>query len=91
MHRATASNALNIATKIDAPDMYPLEDFVNNIVSYVSTLLESGKIDKIKAYKLIVASDRCLKAYKSDYRYNKTMIIDNYIIDMWIALTGDKT
>lgn len=88
MHRASAPNALNIAMKLDAPNMYTLEDFVNSIVEYVNSLLSSNKIGKIKAYKILVASDKCLKAYKSDFRYNKVMIIDNYIIDLWESLSS---
>lgn len=90
MHRASISNALNIATKIDTPNMYSFEDFVNSIIGYVDVLLYEQKIGKIKAYKILVYSHEYMKDYKSEFRYNKVMLIDNYVISLWEALSDDK-
>lgn len=90
MHKASAPNALKIATRISPGGEYDLTEFINGIVDYVNTLLSSGKIGKIKAYKVLIASDKCLEAFNAPFRYDKTMIIDNYIIDLWESLSVNK-
>lgn len=89
MHRATLSNAMNIADKLDNTDFYQLVDFAENINKYVGDVVVEKRIGKITAYKILVATYDCLKHYNSEMKYNKRMIIDNYIIDIWRAV-NDK-
>ena len=86
MHRATLSNALNIADKLDNPDFYTLISFAENIESYLGLVEVQSRLGTLVTYKILIATDDCLKHYNSDIKYNKRMIIDNYIIDMWRAI-----
>lgn len=88
MHRATLSNAMNIADKLDNPDYYQLVDFAKNIDSYIGDVSVETRLGKIIVCKILVATDDCLKHYMSDIKYNKRMIIDNYIIEIWRAING---
>lgn len=83
MHRATLSNAMNIADKIDNEQFYTFHDFTNAINECVSKSLLESKIDCIKVYKILVAVDKYTKMYNSDVKYNHKMIIDNLIIEIW--------
>lgn len=85
MGRASLSNAMNIAEKIDNPNFYALCDFVKSVDKYVGNPDVINRLGQIKAYKIVIASDNCLRRYNSDIKYNKRMIIDNYIMDIWRA------
>lgn len=90
MHRASLANALNISLKLDNDDYYKFTDFVDNVVEYVNKRLSEKTIDQFEAYNVLVASNDWLKMYKSEFNYNKDMIIDNYIIDLWEIINGRK-
>ena len=83
MHRATLANALNIANKLDNPDYYSFTEFVKCLNDYITQLATDNSIDALKCSKILVASSDSLLAYNSSVKYNKMMIIDNYIIDLW--------
>lgn len=83
MHRATLANALNIANKLDNPDYYSFTEFVKCLNDYVTQLATDNLIDTLKCSKILVVSSDSLLAYNSNIKYNKMMIIDNYIIDLW--------
>ena len=91
MHRASLANALNIPNKLDTEGYYKFEEFVNNIVNYINESLSNNHIDKTEAYNILIYSNDWLKMYKSEFNYNKQMIIDNYIIDLWEIINGRKT
>ena len=76
---------LNIADKIDAEGYYKIEDFVKAIEAYIGTEKALKFLGKLKVSAIIVACYNCLKDYNSDFKYNKRMIIDNFIIDLWEA------
>lgn len=90
MTRATLSNALNICTKLDNDEYYKFTDFVKAIYSYVSNILSTNNnnIDINKIYSVLVSSNKYLTMYESDINYNKNMLIDSYIIDLWEILNG---
>lgn len=83
MHRATLANAMNIADKIDNDEFYTFHDFVDAVNQSVSQSLSENKIDRIKAYKILVAVDKYTKMYDSETKYNTRMVIDNLIISIW--------
>lgn len=83
MHRATLANAMNISEKIDNEEYYTFKDFVNSVNAYVSDALQNNKICNIQAYKILGNMDKYAKMYDSDIKYNKRMIIDNMIIELW--------
>ena len=85
MSRASLANSLNIATKLDNPEYYSFIEFLNEIVLYVNELLKDNKIDTMRAYRILVASDDSKKLYESDKSAVKTMIIDDYVMNIWRA------
>ena len=85
MWRATVANALNIADSLDSEGGYSLTDFVKSVESYLGTEKALKFLGAVKTSAMIVACYRCLKSYNSDFKYNKRMIIDNFIIDLWEA------
>ena len=91
LHRASLSNALNISSKLDNDEYYTFVDFVDNIIAYVNSRLADKNIDTFEAYNILIYSNNWLKMYKSEFNYNKDMIIDNYIIDLWEIINGCKT
>ena len=86
--RATLSNSLNISNKIDVENGYGFEELVNEIYLSTEVLIENKRIDRIAAYKVIVACSDSLKKYRANFNYNKKMIIDDYIIKLWEAFNG---
>lgn len=88
LHRATLSNALNIAVKIDNPEFYTFNDFVSNLQIYVTQLLKDKKLDDLKCYALLVTLDKSYKLYNSSTKYNKSFIIDDLLISMWRIIDG---
>lgn len=89
MYRATAANTLNISARIDKQNGYSFIDFVTNIDSHLQGYLQQGKIDSGKIYTLLANSYKALKKYNSEFKYNKDMIVDDYILEMWCIL-NDK-
>ena len=91
LSRASLVNAFNISEKLDNPDYYKLEDFIKNCINYISELQSNMKINSKKASKLLVALYNCEKNYNSEFKYNKKMVIDNLIIEMWEACSEKYT
>mgnify|MGYP003571242458 CR=1 FL=1 len=85
MSRASLANSLNIASKLDNPEYYKLLDFLNEVVLYVNDLLKENKMDTLRACRILVASDDCKKMYELDKPAIKTMIIDDYVMNIWRA------
>lgn len=85
LHRASLVNAFNIGDKLDNPNYYSLEDFINECLLYITDLLSRSKINTNTYGKLIIALSNCEKAIKSEFKFNRRMIIDNLIIEMWEA------
>lgn len=85
MWRATVANALNIADKLDTDGYYKLDEFVKAVEAYIGTEKALKFLGKVKASAMVIACYNCLKYYNSTFKYNKRMIIDNFIIDMWEA------
>ncbi len=85
LNRASLVNAFNIAEKLDNPNYYSLEDFVHECVLYLTDSLVNVKLKPTIACKLLSALFNCEKAINSEYKFNRRMIIDNLIIEMWEA------
>lgn len=85
MHRASLVNAFNIADKLDNLKFYSLSDFIDNCIKYVSELQSMNKISPQTASRVLVALYNCDRDYNSDFKYNKKMVIDNLIIELWEA------
>ena len=84
--RATVSNAMNITEKIDNEGFYPFDEFSQAIIDCVNEQLSTIKPNSEVASRVLVASYNARKKYSSVVKYNKKMIIDQYIIDMWEAV-----
>ena len=89
LNRATLANAMNIADKLDNPDYYDFQEFDSYVVKYVGTQDILNFLGKAKVYKILSACYDAVKAYNSEFKYNKRMIIDDYIINLWSAV-NDK-
>lgn len=85
--RATIGNTLNISNKLDCPDYYKFIDFLDEIQKYTEKLLLDG-FDKNKCYEILVLANKTLKKYKSEVKYNKTYIINDFVIDLWRIMNG---
>lgn len=83
--RASLVNALNISEKLDNPKFYSVNSFILACVNYLLELQNSSKIIPKKCSRLLVALYNCEKNYNSEIKYNKKMVIDNLIIEMWEA------
>lgn len=90
MYRASLPNALNIATSLIGDAKYGVNDFINHLITYVELNIQNNKMDKMDAYRIIVHSKDCLDMYNSEFKYNKNMILDTYIINIWEVLHGYK-
>ena len=88
LNRATLANAMNIADKLDNPDYYEFQEFNNYIMQYVGTESILNFLGKAKVYKILSACYDAVKAYNSEFKYNKRMIIDDYIIKLWCAVNN---
>jgi len=88
MGRATLSNALNISGKLNGGDYYELEEFITSINECVSKQLSSGKLSNDVAYRILAASSVLTKKITSTFKYNRQMLADDYIIEIWRAING---
>ena len=86
MNRATLGNALNIALKFNSE--YKFENFIDNIIIQCKFEILENKHDDDKYYKILGIAYNSLKYYKSSINYNKSFIIDDFIIDLWKVLNG---
>ena len=99
LHRATLSNALGstetdvnghlkqpgIAGKLNNDDFYKFTEFVE----CVNKLIPKSSLPKEKVYEVLVAGNKALKEFTSDFKYNERMIIDTYIINLWSIVNGN--
>lgn len=85
--RATIGNTLNISNKLDCSDYYKFTDFLEEIQKYTEKLLLDG-FDKNKCYEILVLVNKTLKKYKSEVKYNKTYIINDFVINLWRIMNG---
>lgn len=88
MHRATLVNSLNVSKKL-IDGVYDVNEFIKISLEYVSELLSSNKMPPEIASRLSVAFYDCRKDYNSDFNYNKSMLLNDLIINMWEIL-GSK-
>lgn len=88
MGRATLGNALNIANRFSSGD-YNFIEFLNQVNVYVADLLKSNTLNSIKCYNILSITDKTLKLYNSEFNYNKSFIVDDFIIDIWSVLNGN--
>lgn len=89
LNRATLANAMNIADKLDNPDYYDFQEFNNYVMQYLSVQDIINFLGKERICKILTACYDAVKAYNSEFKYNKRMIIDDYIIKLWSAV-NDK-
>lgn len=82
MHKATVGNALNIALKLDNPEYYAFDSFLIELEKYCTTILQDG-FNKNKCYSIFTLINNTLNKYNSPIKYNKTFIINDFIIDLW--------
>jgi hypothetical protein len=87
MNRATLGNALNISNKFNSE--YNFIEFLNFINTYIEDVMVSKLLQKDKCYNILYLSNKAFKMYNSDFNYNKTFIIDDFIIELWQVLNGD--
>ena len=88
MHRATLVNSLNVSKKL-IDGVYDVNEFIKISLEYISELLSSNKMSPEIASRLSVAFYDCRKDYNSDFNYNKSMLLNDLIINMWEIL-GSK-
>ena len=88
MHRATLVNSLNVSKKL-IDGVYDVNEFIKISLEYVSELLSSNKMSPEIASRLSVVFYDCRKDYNSDFNYNKSMLLNDLIINMWEIL-GSK-
>jgi hypothetical protein len=87
MGRATLTNALTISSKFDTE--YNFNDLLISMQKYISTLIDNDKFNKDKCYNLFSAISQSLKKYRSNVKYNKLFIYNDFIIDIWRIFNGD--
>ena len=87
MHRATLVNSLNVSKKL-IDGVYDVNEFIKISLEYVSELLSSNKMSPEIASRLSVAFYDCRKDYNSDFNYNKSMLLNDLIINMWEILSS---
>lgn len=86
--RATVGNALNIINRLSEIAPATFVDFVNEVIKYSETLMSNGTLNKNTCYKIVVLSNKILTKYNSDVKYNKTFIMNDFIIDLWRIING---
>ncbi len=88
MHRATLVNSLNVSKKL-IDGLYDVNEFIKVSLEYVSELLSNNKISPEIASRLSVAFYDCRRDYNSDFNYNKSMLLNDLIINMWEILGSE--
>ena len=87
--RASLVNALNITNSFTAENSsYDFVEFLKEIQVYASILCQNMRLSSDKMYKIIFISVTALENYQSDFNYNKTMLIDTFIIKLWEIFNG---
>lgn len=88
--RATRGNAVKIVDKLGDGNEYNFLEFVDNIEKYVSANLSSANPSSNISLWVMVAVNSARARYNSNVNYNKRMIVDNFIIDLWEAVNDKK-
>lgn len=88
MHRATLVNSLNVSKKL-IDGVYDVNEFIKISLEYVSELLSNNKMSPEMASRLSVAFYNCRNDYNSEYNYNKLMLLNDLIINMWEILGSE--
>lgn len=89
MHRATLVNSLNVSKKL-IDGVYDVNEFIKISLDYISELLSKDKISPEIASRLSVAFYNCRKDYNAEYNYNKSMLLNDLIINMWEILGSER-
>lgn len=87
MNRATLGNALNIANKFASE--YDFAEFLNAVDKHVGIVLASNLLPKDKCYNILYLSSKAQKMLNSEFKYNKSFIIDDFIVDLWGVINGN--
>ena len=88
---ATRGNAVKIVDRLGEGNDYDFLEFVGNVEKYVSANLSSSNPSSEKSLLIILAVNSARVRYMSNNaRYNKRMVIDNFILDLWEAVNGKK-
>lgn len=88
MCRATVGNALNIVNKFNGPEaIYKFEDFIVEMEKYINKLV-ADNYDKNICYKVFTLINKTMAKYNSTVKYNKTFILNDFIIDLWRTMNG---
>ena len=88
MHRATLVNSLNVSKKL-IDGIFDVNEFIKISLEYISELLSKDKISTETASRLSVAFYNCRNDYNSEYNYNKSMLLNDLIINMWEILSSE--
>jgi hypothetical protein len=80
--RASAANALKITDTINKNN-YNLKIFMDGLVEHAKSKFDSNKLDEVSMCKVIVAVDTASTKFSSGHSYNKMMLLDNLILDLW--------
>ncbi len=89
--RATRGNAIKIVDRLGEGNDYDFLEFVDNIEKYVSANLSSSAPSSNISLTIMIAVNSARLRYSSNNaRYNKRMVIDNFILDLWEAVNGKK-
>lgn len=86
--RARVGNAMNIVDKISDGGEYDFLEFLAGVEKYANANLSSKSPDSRISRLIAIAVFRARDRYTSDTRYNKRMVIDNFILDLWEAING---
>lgn len=87
LNRATLSNALNITNTVMS-SKYNLEEFISNIIKYSIELGQQNKLNYNLVYSILFYSNKCLETLKNKGSLTDTMILDDYIIEIWRTING---
>ena len=89
LYRATISNSLAIVKRLydvnpkEHTAIYNVDEFLDALDSYIGKALEQNTIKHSVGIKLLASVYSCREALNSDKKYQKLMILDNLIIEMW--------
>ncbi len=85
--RATLGNALNITNKFiankDSKPQYDFVTFQKYVYDYVYSLCSANKLKPDTAMYVYCLGNDCMNKLQSKYKYNQTMVIDDYIMGLW--------
>lgn len=86
--RAQLPNAYKIAENFEGPGCFDFEMFLKYMVPYIEDLIKENRLDINKCYAMLVLINTTLTKYKSPFKYNKTFLVDDFIMDLWRIAGG---